>query len=46
MPGPKYAIIHPDPFDFDPEDFTEDELDHGDGAWKQPESEEKPSEEE
>lgn len=34
MSDPKkipYGIVNPDPFDFDPEDFTEDELDHGDG---------------
>ena len=26
-----YGIVHPDPFDFDPEDFSEEPLDHGQG---------------
>lgn len=26
-----YGVIHPDPFDFDPEDFTEEPIDHGEG---------------
>jgi hypothetical protein len=30
-----YGVIHPDPFDLDPEDFTEEPLDHGDGGWEQ-----------
>lgn len=27
------AVLKPDPFDFDPEDFVEGTMDHGDGAW-------------
>ena len=28
-----HGVIHPNPFEFDPKDFSEDPLDHGNGGW-------------
>lgn len=33
-PGIPGGVCRPDPFDYDPEDFTEEPIDHGDGGWE------------